>query len=220
MALALVLNHSALKIGGAMILPNLGGFANGWLVTDPNIKNGWYASLNKPAYNPPNWVFGPVWTSLYSAMGYASYIVWQESRRAAAEATTTTCSNLYCSSLAVYGVHLVVNHAWTPVFFGRHDLKGVSADDEVIPANTICYIFVYSYLYIVVLLDSRSRCLGCAQYSVVLQSECQGRSVARTISVVVELCNVPELLLLAAEQGRQAVIGQYRGVEEGIEREI
>lgn len=122
MALALVLNNNALKIGGAMILPNLGGFVNGYLVSKPNIDNGWYASLRKPAYNPPNWVFGPAWTSIYSAMGYASYLVWQEGRRAA----EVTSNNLWVASLAVYGVQLAVNHAWTPVFFGKHDLKGVS----------------------------------------------------------------------------------------------
>lgn len=128
MALALVLNNSTLQIAGAIILPNLGGIANGYLVSKPNIENGWYGTLKKPAYNPPNWVFAPAWTSIYAAMGYASYVVWQEGRRAAlAEATSSARSrDLWIGSLAVYGVQLAVNHSWTPVFFGRHDLKGVT----------------------------------------------------------------------------------------------
>lgn len=131
MALAIVLNHSALKIGGAIILPNLGGFVNGYLVSKPNIENGWYATLKKPVYNPPNWVFGPAWTSIYSAMGYASYLVWKEGRQAAIESTP---SKLWVSSLAVYGLQLAVNHSWTPVFFGNHDLKGVSSSTALIVA--------------------------------------------------------------------------------------
>lgn len=124
MALALILNHNALKIAGAVILPHIGSLANGYLVTKPNIENGWYGSLKKPAYNPPDWVFGPAWTTIYTAMGYASYLVWQEGRRAAA--VMATPQRLLIGSLAVYGVQLAVNHSWTPVFFGQHDLKGVS----------------------------------------------------------------------------------------------
>lgn len=127
MALALVLNPTWLKIGGAVLLPNIGGFANGYFVTKPNIENGWYASLKKPAYNPPNWLFGPAWTSIYSAMGFASYLVWQEGHRAAAGEASVVPRELWISSLVVYGVQVAVNHSWTPVFFGRHDLKSVSS---------------------------------------------------------------------------------------------
>lgn len=125
MALALVLNHTSLKIAGAMLLPNLGGFANGYLVTKPNIENGWYATLRKPAYNPPNWLFGPAWTSIYSAMGYASYVVWKEGHRAVASGGEVS-RELWIGSLAIYGIQVAVNHSWTPVFFGKHDLKSVT----------------------------------------------------------------------------------------------
>lgn len=69
----------------------------------------WYASLAKPAWNPPAWVFGPVWTTLYLAMAVAVWRVgrpgWSGQRRAA---------------LACFLLQLALNAAWTPVFFGLH----------------------------------------------------------------------------------------------------
>lgn len=125
MALALILNHSALKIGGAVILPNFAEIAHHYLMTKPNIENGWYAALKKPPCDPPSWLIGPAWFSMYSVMGYASYVVWQEGQRAVAGSTHR---KLWYTSLAVYGVQWTVSNSWTPIFFGRHALKGVSKD--------------------------------------------------------------------------------------------
>ncbi len=67
----------------------------------------WYGSLKKPAWNPPGWVFGPVWTALYTMMAVAAWLVWRrggfaEQRR----------------PLAVFLGQLALNAAWTPLFFG------------------------------------------------------------------------------------------------------
>jgi benzodiazapine receptor len=75
----------------------------------------WYASLAKPAWTPPTWVFGPAWTILYAMMAVAAWRLWRrlgarphESRRA----------------LVLFAVQLALNLSWTPVFFGmqRPDL--------------------------------------------------------------------------------------------------
>ena len=65
--------------------------------------DGWYATLSKPALNPPSWIFGPVWTMLYVLIGVTGYIVWRQGEYQA---------------LNVYWAQLAVNALWTPLFFG------------------------------------------------------------------------------------------------------
>ena len=76
----------------------------GSLATAPQIPT-WYASLAKPSWNPPNWVFGPVWTTLYVLMGVAAWLVW---RRASFRGRA---AGLFWSQLAL-------NALWSILFFG------------------------------------------------------------------------------------------------------
>jgi benzodiazapine receptor len=81
--------------------------AVGSAVTLPKIPT-WYASLNKPSFNPPPWVFGPVWAVLYVAMAVAAWRVW----RAPADAGQRR------RALTVFALQLALNALWSPVFFG------------------------------------------------------------------------------------------------------
>lgn len=68
----------------------------------------WYASIQKPWFNPPNWVFGPVWTLLYTLMGVSLYLVWMKHKDKKA--------------LYLFGVQLVLNIVWSLIFFGLHNI--------------------------------------------------------------------------------------------------
>lgn len=71
--------------------------------------DGWYAQLVKPSWNPPSWVFGPVWTTLYLMMAVAAWLVWKE-----------TGWQRGRRPLGLYLAQLVLNFFWTIVFFGLH----------------------------------------------------------------------------------------------------
>lgn len=78
----------------------------GSAVTTPQI-DGWYASLAKPSWNPPNRIFGPVWTALYLAMALAAWLVWRQGGIAGAKVP-----------LALFGFQLALNTLWSCLFFG------------------------------------------------------------------------------------------------------
>ena len=71
----------------------------------------WYAALNKPSWNPPNWIFGPVWTTLYVMMGVSAWRVW----RSGGLAVTRV-------ALGLLLFQLLLNAAWTPLFFQYHQM--------------------------------------------------------------------------------------------------
>ena len=79
----------------------------GSLVTAPNIPT-WYAALNKPVFNPPNWLFAPVWTALYIMMGISSYLVY------AAYGSRSRAVRWY----KLYFFQLLLNSLWSMIFFG------------------------------------------------------------------------------------------------------
>lgn len=68
----------------------------------------WYNTLNKPFFNPPAWIFGPVWTLLYIMMGIALFLVWRKE----------TQRQKKRKALLFFGLQLVLNAIWSPLFFG------------------------------------------------------------------------------------------------------
>lgn len=89
--------------------------ALGSLTTIHNV-DGWYADADKAAWTPPNVVFGPVWTILYTMMSIAAWLVWRHPD-----------SPGRGRALSMYVLQLAVNAVWTPVFFGLYPLTGVGA---------------------------------------------------------------------------------------------
>jgi tryptophan-rich sensory protein len=73
-----------------------------------SLPGAWYAALTKPSWNPPAWIFGPAWTLLYTLMAVAAWLVWKRDG--------------WRRPLMMYFVQLTLNAAWTPLFFGAHQL--------------------------------------------------------------------------------------------------
>lgn len=70
----------------------------------------WYAALVKPSWNPPGFIFGPVWFVLYTLMGIAAWRIWNRRYN----------NSLSESALIFYAMQLALNAAWSPLFFGLH----------------------------------------------------------------------------------------------------
>lgn len=94
--------RSLLALVGWLLLTFLAPAAGAW-TTSP----AWYAELMKPSWSPPASLFGPVWTLLYVLMAVAAWLVWREGGWARQR-----------RPLTLYLVQLVLNAAWTPIFFG------------------------------------------------------------------------------------------------------
>lgn len=93
-----------------LAIPLLIGFI-GSQFTMESVKT-WYLTINRPSFNPPNWVFAPVWTTLYVLMGIASFRVWQ--RRKTAE--------WFHWAVIIYFVQLIFNLMWSFIFFELHQI--------------------------------------------------------------------------------------------------
>ncbi len=92
------------------LLATIGIGSLGGIFTIAEIPN-WYAGLNKPSFNPPNWLFGPVWTSLYTMMGIAFYIIWKQ------PATDTRKK-----AFQLFIIQFVLNFFWSIIFFSLHSI--------------------------------------------------------------------------------------------------
>ena len=91
----------------------------GGAVTTPKIAT-WYATLAKPTWNPPNWIFGPVWSALYFCMAVAAWLVWRQGGFSGARVP-----------LALFGTQLVLNVLWSCIFFGL-EMPGLAFVDVLL----------------------------------------------------------------------------------------
>jgi benzodiazapine receptor len=94
----------------AIIVCQLAGVV-GSIATYPSIPT-WYASLQKPFFTPPNWLFAPVWLTLFTLMGISAYLVWSKGLK----------NRRVKTALMIFAVQLVLNALWSFLFFGLHYL--------------------------------------------------------------------------------------------------
>jgi tryptophan-rich sensory protein len=95
----------------SLLIPQAAG-GIGSFFTISSVKD-WYPTLEKPALNPPSWMFGPVWTALFLLMGWALYLVW----------TDESGKNKRLAFWA-FGIQMVLNALWSIIFFGLHSPGG------------------------------------------------------------------------------------------------
>jgi len=79
----------------------------GSFFTYPSIPT-WYATLQKPSFSPPNWLFAPVWITLFTLMGVSAYLVWNKGLK----------NKQVKESLSIFGIQLILNAFWSFLFFG------------------------------------------------------------------------------------------------------
>ncbi|NMB82989.1 MAG: tryptophan-rich sensory protein [Ignavibacteria bacterium] len=97
-------SSNIIKLIVSLLIPLSVGAVAG-MFTSQAVPN-WYASLNRPSFSPPNWVFGPVWTSLYILLGFSFFLVWKEN--------PSKHRNL---AIIVFAVQMFLNFAWSFIFF-------------------------------------------------------------------------------------------------------
>jgi len=86
------------------------GALGGW-ATAQSVRT-WYPTLNKPSFNPPNWLFAPVWTTLYILIGISAYLIWIKRDQIAH----------FPRTFAIYFIQLILNLAWSFIFFYLHEI--------------------------------------------------------------------------------------------------
>jgi translocator protein len=100
------------RIGGLLFWVGLCYFTawTGAQVSPGIAPADWYQALNKPSWNPPSWLFGPVWTTLYTLMGIAAWLIWKDFGFSDAK-----------TALSFFLVQLVLNGLWSQIFFGMQE---------------------------------------------------------------------------------------------------
>jgi tryptophan-rich sensory protein len=102
--------NKILRISTAVITCLVVGYLSG-MVTKESITN-WYPTLVKPAFNPPNWIFAPVWSLLYLMMGIAAGIIWNK---------IETDQKNVIKAMKFFIIQLALNALWSYLFFGLHN---------------------------------------------------------------------------------------------------
>lgn len=98
--------NNKLKLAVSIIACEVVGIVGSYFTI--NSIRAWYVYLNKPALSPPNWIFGPVWTTLYFMMGISAYLIWKRKSN----------RNKIKNALLLFLIQLMLNFLWSLIFFG------------------------------------------------------------------------------------------------------
>lgn len=121
---------NVLKIIISIIIPLSIGFTAS-LFTITGVKS-WYRTIQKPSWNPPDWVFGPVWTTLYVLMGISFFLIWRSSGEKQKQ-----------TAIVLYILQLVANFFWSLIFFDQHQIALALA--EIIILWVLILLTIFSF---------------------------------------------------------------------------
>ena len=127
-------SHLIIRILICVSICLLVGFLSA-IITQTSV-NGWFVTLSKPIFNPPNWLFAPVWTTLYILMGLSAALVWHKG----------FYHKWVKTALYHFGLQLILNASWSLVFFG---LQNIFAALLIIAALFIFLFFTYKWFNVV-----------------------------------------------------------------------
>lgn len=126
--------NNTLKLIISVTIPLLvGGLSGFFTVTG---VESWYQTINKPSWNPPNWIFGPVWTALYIMMGVALFLVWKSSGNA----------NTKKLALILFAAQMLLNFFWSFIFFSLQQPGWAFAEIVVLWLLILATIFAFARL--------------------------------------------------------------------------
>lgn len=136
------LSRILIAVGICLIVGSISGGSTASSLTD------WFATLEKPVFNPPGWIFGPVWTILYIMMGIAAGRVW------AMGMDTPGVKR----ALSIFGIQLLLNFMWSIIFFGLQEIAWALVDIVLLwvmiiltmrafkPLDKTAYLLLWPYL--------------------------------------------------------------------------
>lgn len=124
--------NNAAKLIISIVIPVAIGATAGFFTATG--VDSWYQTINKPTWNPPNWIFAPVWTTLYVMMGIALFLVWK----------SDTSESLKKTAITLFGIQLVLNFFWSFIFFNQHQPGWALVEIIVMWASILLTIFSFA----------------------------------------------------------------------------
>ena len=124
--------NSLVKLIISISIPLLIGFTSSYFTVTS--VGSWYKTIQVPSWNPQNWVFGPVWTTLYILMGISLFLVWKSEVNAHVKKT----------AIILFAVQLALNFFWSFIFFNQHQIGWAFAEIMLLWLMILLTIFSFA----------------------------------------------------------------------------
>ncbi len=125
--------NNIVKLIISIAIPLAAGGLSGFFTTSE--IPGWYQTITKPSWNPPSWIFGPVWTTLYIMMGIALYLVWKNE---------TVDAGIKRTAIILFAIQMVLNFFWSLIFFKQHQIGWAFAEIIAMWIFIVLTIFAFA----------------------------------------------------------------------------